>query len=64
MILIGVEIEDPSSLALEWNTLQMDNQQALQLFPSEKIGYRIRKILEFIQKIRSSSYSLSAKLQF
>ena len=64
MILIGVEIEDPSSLALEWNTLQMDGPQIPQLFPPEKIGYRIRKELEHIQKIRYSAYSLSARLQF
>lgn len=64
MILIGTEIEDPSSLALEWNTLQMDDRQIPHLFPPEKIGYRIRKILELIQKIRYSAYSLSPRLQF
>lgn len=64
MILIGAEIEDPGNFALEWNTLQKDNQQTHQLFPPEKIGYRIRKVLELIQKIKYSLYSLHAKLGF
>lgn len=64
MALIGIEIGDSGNFALEWNTLQKDNQQTLQVFPSEKIGYRIRKILELIQKIKYSPYSLHTKLGF
>ena len=64
MILIGVEIQDTLSLAMEWSTLQLDDRQMLQLFPSQQIGYRIKKILELIQKIKYSPYSLQAKLGF
>jgi len=64
MILIGVEIEDSSSLALEWNTLQLDRLQVTQVLAMEKIGYRIRKVLDLIQQAKSSAYSLSVRLQF
>ncbi|PUV21966.1 helix-turn-helix domain-containing protein [Sphingobacterium athyrii] len=64
MILIGVEIEDSSSLALEWNTLQLDRLQVTQVLATEKIGYRIRKVLDLIQQTKSSAYSLSVRLQF
>lgn len=64
MVLIGAEIGDLGNFALEWNTLQKDNQQTQQVFPPEKIGYRIRKVLELIQKIKYSPYSLHAKLGF
>ncbi|WP_286857283.1 MULTISPECIES: helix-turn-helix domain-containing protein [Sphingobacterium] len=64
MILIGVEIEDSSSLALEWNTLHLDRLQVTQVLATEKIGYRIRKVLDLIQQTKSSAYSLSVRLQF
>lgn len=64
MVFIGIEIEDPTILAQEWNSLQIDPSISTQIFPAQKIGYRIKKVLEMIEKIKYSVYSINARLQF
>ncbi|MCS4223949.1 hypothetical protein [Sphingobacterium sp. BIGb0165] len=64
MVFIGIEIEAPTIIAQEWNTLQIDPSISTQVFPAQRIGYRIKKVLELIEKIKYSVYSMNTRLQF
>ncbi|TJY63430.1 helix-turn-helix transcriptional regulator [Sphingobacterium alkalisoli] len=62
MILIGLEISDIKLLSTEWRMLSAESGSQLSIRPAQKIAFRINKILQQIQHIKDSPFSLKYKL--
>ncbi|MBE8723074.1 AraC family transcriptional regulator [Sphingobacterium pedocola] len=62
MILIGLEISDMKLLSTEWKMLSAESGSQLSIRPAQKIAFRIYKILQQIQHIKDSPFSLKYKL--
>ncbi len=62
-VLIGMELENLKQLSQEWPTLAYDRNTS-HLLPALKIASRNKKILEQIQRIKDTPFSLSYKLNY
>lgn len=62
MIWIGLEINDLSGLQKEWKLFAHDQDNTFHILPPVKILYRIRKVLEQIQQLKDSPFTLRYKL--
>lgn len=64
MILIGMQLENTEHLDQEWQTLASGLNGDFHLLPTVKIAFRNKKILNQIQRIKDSPFSLVYKLQY
>lgn len=61
-LLIGLKIKDIEPFAMEWRSFQLDNETKFRLYPVINIAYRIKNILNQIQRTKNSYFSLKYKL--
>lgn len=62
LLLIGLKIKDVEPFAMEWRSFRIDYETQVKLYPPIHIGYRIKQILNQIQRTRYSYFSLKYKL--
>lgn len=62
LLLIELKIKDTKPFAMEWRYLQLNDEIKFKLHPTINIGYRIKNILNHIQRTKNSHFSLKYKL--
>src|SRR5690606_28410093 len=64
MVLIGTELKNPEQLGREWPTLTCGGNNTFHPLPAVKTAFRNKKILEQIQRIKDTPFSLCSKLNY
>lgn len=64
LLLMGLEVGSTEKMGREWGVLQAEEGCPTKLFSAHNIGYRVKKGLECIQKIKYTPFSCASKLRY
>lgn len=62
LLLIGLKIKDIEPFAMEWRSFQLDQHVKFKSYFSINIGYRVKNILNQIQRTKHTYFSLQHRL--